>query len=124
MYDTKIIDAAIACGASDAGIIDIERQSLKEYKEDLESVMPDVASLLILVYKINTPAIRTIHHSIADLEFRHTWTHANETSRQISSSLVESGINTIGMPVGFPFETSRWPGKMWLTCDKIFACDE
>jgi len=27
------------------------------------------------------------------------------------------------MPTGFPYEAARWPGKTWLTSDKVFAVE-
>jgi ferredoxin len=60
-------------------------------------------------------------HSVADYEFKQVWTDANHISRQLVTKLQQSGIKALNMPAGFPYEATRWPGKMWLTCDKVFA---
>ena len=114
---------AIEGGAADAGIIELEREGLNTFRSDLLRIMPDTVSILVLVYKLNRTALESIAHSVIDLEFKHVSVHANHSGRAIAERLRINGIKALNMPAGFPMETSKWPGQMWLTPDKIFAIE-
>ena len=85
--------------------------------------MPETKSLMVLIFRVNQNHIRSLAHSVADYEFKQVWSDASHISRQIVKGLRNTGINALNMPVGFPYEANRWPGKMWLTCDKVFAVE-
>ncbi len=116
-------DEALEAGADDVGIIDLERETMTGFQEDLRSVMPDVQSVLVMAFRLNQSSIRSVPHSVANLEFKHTILHCNHTARHIVQRLQVKGIKAINMPTGFPYEAKYWPGKMWLTNDKIFAIE-
>ena len=114
---------ALDAGADDAGIIDLSRDALADHRQDLLTAMPDTQSIMALVFRVHQQHLRSTVHSVADFEFKQVWTEANHTTRKIARQLQGMGINTVNMPVGFPYEATRWPGKMWLTCDKVFAVE-
>lgn len=114
---------AIAAGADDVGVIDLARESMANFKEDLLYVMPEARMVLVMAFRLNQTSLRSAAHSVADIEFRYAWTQANETARQIVRRLRATGIEAVNMPAGFPYEANRWPGKMWFTCDKVFAAE-
>jgi epoxyqueuosine reductase QueG len=114
---------ALAAGADDAGIIDLGRDAMVEYRQDLLEVMPDTLSVMILIFRVNHNHLRSLAHSVADYEFKQVWTEANHVTRQLAIRLQQNGIKALNMPTGFPYEAKRWPGKMWLTCDKVFAVE-
>ncbi len=72
---------------------------------------------------VNQNHLRSLAHSVIDYEFKQVWSDANHTAKQLVTRLQQIGIKALNMPAGFPYEATRWPGKMWLTCDKVFAVE-
>ena len=85
--------------------------------------MPETQSVLVLLFRVNQKHLRSLAHSVADHEFKQVWTDANHIARQLVIQLQRSGGKALNMPTGFAYEAPRWPGKMWLTCDKVFAVE-
>jgi len=110
-------------GADDVGIVDLERKALTEHRQDLLDVLPDAKSIMVLAFCVNQDHLKSTAHSLADNEFKLAWTGANHLIRQLVNGLKRKGIKAVAMPAGFPYEATRWPGKMWLTCDKVFAVE-
>lgn len=114
---------ALACGADDAGLVDVGRAAMVPYRKDLEWTMPGVQTVLVLAWGVNQAQLQSQAHSLADVEFKHGWAGANKSARAIAKKVRESGARALHVPAGFPFEPDRWPGTMWLTCDKVFAVE-
>jgi epoxyqueuosine reductase QueG len=114
---------ALESGADDVGLIDLSRETMMEYRQDLLDAMPDTQSVMVLVFRVNQNHLRSLAHSLADYEFKQVWTDANHIARRLVVQLKRTGIRALNMPAGFPYEATRWPGKMWLTCDKVFAVE-
>jgi epoxyqueuosine reductase QueG len=114
---------ALESGADDVGFIDVGRSTLSDYRQDLLRVMPDIKSIMCMVFRLNKEPLRSLAHSIANIEFRHMWSHANATARKTVRRLQDQGIRALNTPAGFPFEADRWPGKIWLTCAKVIAAE-
>ena len=123
LESAKLKKMARAAGADDAGLVDLSRDGLADYRQDLLGAMPDVQSVMTLVFRVNQNHLKSLTHSVADYEFKQVWTDANHILRQLAAKLRQSGIKGLNMPAGFPYEATRWPGKMWLTCDKAFAIE-
>ena len=124
MFETAWLKKeALKAGADDAGVIDLGRESMVDFREDLLYVMPEARSILVMAFRLNPNALRSLTHSVADIEFKFAWTRANETARNLVRQLQARGFRALNMPAGFPYEAKRWPGKMWFTCDKIFAIE-
>ena len=123
LESARLKQIALDAGADDAGLIDLSRETMAEYRQDLFDAMPDTQSIMVLVFRVNPNHLRSLAHSVADCEFKQVWTDANHVARQLVIKLQQSGIKGLNMPVGFPYEATRWPGKMWLTCDKVFAVE-
>lgn len=120
---TWLKETAMAAGAVDAGLVDMDREAMAAHREDLHLVMPEARSLMVLAFPVNQQHLKSLAHSVADHEFKLAWTEANHATRQIVSQLGQRRIKALNMPVGFPYEASRFPKKMWLTCDKLFAVE-
>jgi epoxyqueuosine reductase QueG len=123
LQSAQLKQMALAAGADDAGLIDLSRDVMADYRHDLLDVMPDTQSVMVVVLRVNQNHLRSLAHSVADAEFKQVWTDAKHIARQLVSQLRQIGIKALNMPVGFPYEANRWPGKMWLTCDKLFAVE-
>ncbi len=115
--------AALNAGVDAAGLIDLSRDTMSEYRQDLLDVMPDTQSIMILAFRINQTPLRSRAHSIANHEFQHSWARVKHLQGELINQLKASGIKAVSMPIGFPMEMDRWPKKMWLTCDKLFAVE-
>jgi epoxyqueuosine reductase QueG len=114
---------AVDAGTDDVGLVDLTRDSMSAFRQDLLSVMPATRSILVLAFRLNQTPLRSIAHSVADLEFKHVWTQANHTGRELVRQLQNHGYKAVNMPAGFPYEAKLWPEKMWLTSDKVFAVE-
>ena len=114
---------AIESGADDAGVIDLSRECVTEHREDLLNVLPGTESLLIIATQVNQMPLRSLSHSVADLEFKHANDKIKTTLSRITRKLKEIGVKSVAMPSGFPMEMVRWPKKVWLTNEKLFAVE-
>jgi len=116
-------ELCIKAGADDAGFVETNRASMAEYVSELMDVFPAGKTLISTVHRLNNENMKTVAHSVTNLEFHQAWKDANRTARSIAFQLQERGFQALNMPVGFPMETDRWPAKMWLSCDKINAVE-
>jgi len=123
LESAQLKQMALAAGAGDAGFIDLSRDTMADYRQDLLDAMPDTQSVMVLVFRVNQNHLKSLAHSVADLEFKQVLTEANHIARQLVNQLQRTAIKAVNMPAGFPYEATRWPGKMWLTCDKVFAIE-
>ena len=122
--DTAFLkQAALEAGADAAGVIDLARDALAEFREDLLDVMPDTGSIMVLAFRVNQASLRSRAHSVANHEFQQAWARSKAIQGRLTDRLKSQGVQTVAMPVGFPMEMERWPEKMWLTCDKVFAVE-
>jgi epoxyqueuosine reductase QueG len=123
LESAQLKQMALAAGADDAGLIDLSRDAMADFRQDLLDAQPGTQSVMVLVFHVNRNHLRSMAHSVADYEFKQVWTDANHIARQLVCRLGQRGIKALNMPAGFPYEATRWPGKMWLTCDKVFAVE-
>lgn len=110
-------------GADDAGLIELTRESVSDYKSDLLGVMHDTRCLLIVAFRINRNPLRSLAHSVADQEFKRVWENIKTIEGRIVDQLIKTGIKAVGLPAGFPMEMMRWPERIWLTNEKVFAVE-
>lgn len=111
----------VQAGADDVGFVEIHRPDVDDQRDEILEAFPETRAVACLAFALHREDLRTVCHSVTNLEFRHCWDHANRTARTIVRDLGEKGIRALNIPAGFPFEMDRWPEKMWLTCDKIIA---
>lgn len=99
--------AALDAGVDAAGLIDLSRDTMSDYRQDLLDVMPDTKSIMVLAFRINQTPLRSRAHSIANHEFQYSWTRVKHLQSQLINQLKLSGIKSLGMPIGFPMEMER-----------------
>ncbi|MBI5251145.1 MAG: SCP2 sterol-binding domain-containing protein [Desulfomonile tiedjei] len=122
VLDTDYLkELCLKSGADDAGFVDICRPALVEQMPDIEYALPGTKTVVALAFRLHRENIRTMAHSVTNLEFQQTWSHAKHVGRVICKALGSRGVGALNVPAGFPYESDRWPGKMWLTSDKIIA---
>ena len=110
-------------GAADAGIIDLQREAVAEHRQDILETMPAAKAILVLAFHVGPNHLKSLNHSVVDNEFKYIYQQSNHIARKIVSECESLGITALNMPAGFPFEMHRWPEKVWLTCDKLFAVE-
>lgn len=117
----ELREMALAAGADDAGIVDVGRESIAHCRQDLQQVLPDVRTIVVMAFRVNPHNLRSLAQSVTDHEFIQGFRSVAGTGRTLARRLMEKGVKAVHMPVGFPQEASRWPGKTWLTEEKRFA---
>lgn len=113
----------IEAGADDAGFVEIDRPAIADQRNEHLDVFPATRTLICITYRLHRENTRTVAHSVTKLEFQQAWKDANHTARTIASRLQGRGFRALNLPVGFPMEIERWPGKMWLSTDKVNATE-
>lgn len=119
----RLRGVCIQNGAADAGFVEIDRPALASQKEELLRVLPHTKTVVGLVFPLNRSPLRTVEHSIANIEFHHAYESANRSARNIAAQLDRMGIPALNAPVGFPYDADKWPGTMWFVSDKIVATE-
>jgi NAD-dependent dihydropyrimidine dehydrogenase PreA subunit len=108
-------------GADDVGFVEIDRPALADEKPHITAAFPRTRTLLSFVVKMNREPVRNPARSLSNLEFHHATDEANAVARRIVSALEKQGVKAVNPPSGFPMESDRWPGRMWVVAHKPVA---
>ncbi len=114
-------ELARACGADDAGCVALDRPELADQRAEILEVFPPTRSLLSFVVRMNREPIRSTARSVANAEFHEATDHVNAVARAVVQALERQGIRALNPPAGFPMESDRWGGKMWVVSHKPVA---
>jgi hypothetical protein len=60
-----IIDA----GADDVGFVEIEREAIRDQKDDIQRAFPRTKSIISYVCRLNLPQLQSADRSLPDVEF-------------------------------------------------------
>ena len=60
-----ILDA----GADDVGFVEIEREGIRDQKDDIQRAFPRTKSIISYVCRLNVPQIQSADRSLSDVEF-------------------------------------------------------
>ncbi|MCP4575977.1 MAG: 4Fe-4S ferredoxin [Deltaproteobacteria bacterium] len=112
---------ALAAGADDAGLVEIDRPEIEDQREDILKIFPGTRSIMSILCRMNPENIRCPSRDVSDLEFLQTFEQTNAVSRRIVKRLNEKGIAALSPSAGFPMDMSKWPGKMWPLSHKPIA---
>src|SRR5215469_11089217 len=119
-----VLDAAwlrqlcLACGADDAGLVEVSRPALDDQRADILRYFPPTKTLLSFVCRMNRGPIRSPARSASNREFHGSYDHSNEVARKVVAALEERGIQAMNPSAGFPMEMDRFPGKIWVVGHK------
>jgi epoxyqueuosine reductase QueG len=108
-------------GADDVGFVALDREELDMDREDLLTAAPWTKSVIGFVVRMQHENIRSPMRSLANVEFHACDDRVTEVSRAIVAELQKAGVRAMHMAFGFPMETERWPGKMWVISHKKVA---
>jgi len=114
-------DLALAAGADDVGLVEIDRPELDDQRQDILHFFPRAKSLISFVCRMNRQPIRNPARSLANLEFHHVGDDVNDVARWIVARLEAAGVKAINPSMGFPMEMDRFPGKIWVVSHKPVA---
>ncbi len=114
-------ELALAAGADDVGLVEIDRPALDDQRDDLLRYFPKTKSLLSFVVRMNREPIRSPARSVANMEFHHVGDEINEIGRAIVEKLEQRGVRAINPAMGFPMEMDHFPGKLWVVSHKPVA---
>jgi ferredoxin len=123
----KVLDAerlrrlCLEAGADDVGFVSIGRPELDDQREDILRNYPWTRGLISIVCRMNREPVRSPARSVANLEFHHTGERTNEVARSIVAVLEAEGHRAVNPSMGFPMETSGFPGKIWVVSHKPVA---
>lgn len=108
-------------GADDVGFVRIDRPEINAERAGVLRVFPPAKILISLACRMNREPIRSPARSVANLEFHRSGDKVNDVAREIVRRLEDRGIRSMNAPVGFPMETSEFPGKIWVVSHKPVA---
>jgi len=112
---------ALEAGADDAGVVAVTHPALAIDREDILTAFPRAKTLVAYVMKMNRESIRSPARSVANSEFHHTGDEVDEVGRRLARALGQRGVRAMPVPMGFPMEMDRFPGKQWVISHKLVA---
>ncbi len=118
---SDLLALATEAGADDAGVVSVDHEALAIDRADIAEAFPSAKTLVSFVMKMNRESIRSTARSLANSEFHHTGDDLNEVGRRLARALEERGIRAMSVPMGFPMEMDRFPGKQWVISHKLVA---
>lgn len=110
-------------GAADVGFVEIDRAALADQRHGILRAFPATKTVVGMVFPLNRTAIRSLEHSLANLEFHLGYATSNEACRKIVAELQSAGIPALNSSMGFPYNADKWPDTMWFVADKIVAVE-
>jgi len=111
----------LEAGADDAGLVEINRPELSNYRADILEIFPRTKTLLSFIVRLNSENIRCPSQAVRDLEFIRTQKEADGIAGNVTRSLGKMGIAALNFACGFPMDLDKWPGKMWPLAHKPVA---
>lgn len=114
-------DIVLSSGADDCGIVDINRNSIKEESSEIKKAFPKLNTLISFVLSLNKNNLRSIDGSLRDIEYSRAYKKLDEISYEVSRILRKSGFESITPSAAFPQDMNKWPGRMWTISHKIVA---
>jgi epoxyqueuosine reductase QueG len=110
-------------GAADARFIEVDRPAIASQKGVILEALQATKTVASLAFRFNKEALRTVFHSLTNLEYHHTVDVANRVTRNLVTALQERGIPALNLSAGFPYEADRWPDVMHFVSDKPIAVE-
>lgn len=111
----------LEAGADDAGLVEISRPALSDYRADILEIFPRTRTLLCFIVRLNSENIRCPSQAVRDLEFIRIQKEADGIAGNVTRSLENMGIAALNFACGFPMDLDKWPGKMWPIAHKPIA---
>ena len=118
----ELRELARACGADDAGLVEIDRAELEPQRAEILRHYPWTRSLLSIVVKMAREPVRGTPRSVSNLEFHRAGYEVNEIAARIVARLQDQGVRAVNPAMGFPMEMQQNPGNaIWIVSHKPVA---
>jgi ferredoxin-NADP reductase/Fe-S-cluster-containing hydrogenase component 2 len=115
---------AFACGAHDAGVVEIGRPGLDPQRDEILRNYPWTRSLLSYVVRMAREPVRSAPRSVANLEFHRAGHEIDEIGAAIVARLEARGIRAVNPSMGFPMEMYHTPSNApWVVSHKPIAVE-
>ncbi|GAB6908575.1 4Fe-4S ferredoxin iron-sulfur binding domain-containing protein (fragment) [Desulfosarcina cetonica] len=113
----------LACeaGFDDVGVLDIHCEDLADQKPFIVEAFPAAKTLVSLVFRVNTPQIRSTDRSLADGEYVAVEKQSRSMMRTLIREFRRHNIAGITPSEGFPQNMGRWPERMFTVSHKPAA---
>ncbi len=118
-----IKEICLKAGADDAGVVEIDRESLQAEREGILRVYPLTRSIISIIKVNNRENIQSSARYVANEEYHHTGDKISSVSREIVHRLNGIGIRGVAVNKSWPMDLGRWPGKIWDVSHKIVAVE-
>jgi Fe-S-cluster-containing hydrogenase component 2 len=114
----------VACGADDAGLVEISRPGLDPQRDELLRYYPWTKTLVSFVVRMAREPVRGAPRSVANLEFHRAGHEIDHIGAEIVSVLEARGIRAVNPSMGFPMEMYRTPSYApWVVSHKPIAVE-
>jgi epoxyqueuosine reductase QueG len=113
----------LEAGADDAGLVNLDRDSLAKEREGILHVYSITRSIISLVIAHNRENIQSPARYVANEEYHQTGEKTSNLSRRILRRLNQLGIRGVVVNPGWPMAMDRYPGKIWDVSHKIMAME-
>ncbi len=117
----ELRELCLECGADDAGFVEIDRPALAGERDAILQVYPRTRSVISLVSRVNPEALQSPARYVANEESHRTGKEISHIVVAIVRRLNERGVRGLAVPIGFPMNMNRWPGKIWDVSQKPIA---
>jgi epoxyqueuosine reductase QueG len=123
-YPSEAIkEICIKAGADDAGLVNLDRESLEKEREGALYVYPLARSVISIIVTNNRENLQSPARYVANEEYHHTGDKISELSREILRRLNRIGIRGVVVNKGWPMNLDHFPGKIWDVSHKIMAVE-
>jgi epoxyqueuosine reductase len=128
-WKNKVYSAAdikkicLESGADDAGLVNIDRDSLDKEREGILHVYSLTRSIISIVIAHNRENIQSPARYVANEEYHQAGEKTSNLSRRILRRLNQLGIRGVVVNHGWPMAMDRYPGKIWDVSHKIMAME-
>lgn len=112
---------ALAAGADDVGVVELDHPELEEERVPVLRAFPAAVSLISLVVRMHPENVRSPARSVANHEFHHTGEAVDDCARALVARLVAAGHRALNPAMAFPMEMDDFPGRTWVVSHKRVA---
>ena len=127
--ENKVYSAAeikkicLDAGADDAGLVDLDRDSLKQERQGILSVYSLARGVISIIVVNNRENIQSPARYVANEEYHATGDRTSSVARDILRRLNKIGLRGVVVNKGWPMAMDRYPGKIWDVSHKIMAVE-
>lgn len=112
---------ALECGADDAGLVELERPGLAQWRNSTLQAFPRSQTLISMVIGLNSSNLSSTNRGLSDREYLRGFYKADQVGADLARRLNDIGVPSLYYPAGFPMNMETWPEGMWQVSHKPVA---